>query len=176
MGNYCYLAAKLGDPVGQAQLFLSHSNIKEWHLLPFLDVEEIGSEGASPTEIEETAYEWGLNVAKFLKVKRLILYTDLNMLRYRIKVTRRLQRLYMLDLAFWSLGPPPNLRGWDLVMQQYDTARGVPGIVGPVDKDKLFVPMDSLTIKHNQTGSTPKPVHSPRNRNWPWIFRGNPRW
>ena len=157
VGNYCYCAGNRDDGVAQAQFFLQRSKIEVWHLLPFLDLEESGSEGATPSELTTCAMDWGNNVAHYLGVKRLILYTDQNMLRNRIRVTRALQKLYMLDLADWTLGPPPNLRGWDIVMQQYDTSRGVNGIVGPVDKDRIYVPLDSLQIHNNRVGSVPKP-------------------
>jgi GH25 family lysozyme M1 (1,4-beta-N-acetylmuramidase) len=163
VGNYCYAVANQGHGINQAQFFLDKSNIEAWHLLPFLDLEESGSEGATPAELEQFAVEWGQHVCAALKVNRLLLYTDQNMLRNRIKVTRRLQRLYALDLADWTLGPPPKLRGWNIVCQQYDTARGIPGIVGPVDKDRLYVPIDSLKIEHNRTGEIPLAVHSPTN-------------
>lgn len=164
VGNYCYLSGNRGDGVGQAQYFLSHTNIEPWHLLPFLDLEENGSDGATPNELTTCAMDWGNNVAKFLGVKRLILYTDQNMLRNRIRVTRALQRLYMLDLADWTLGPPPNLHGWDIVMQQYDTAHGCPGIEGPVDKDRLYVPLASLQIANCRTSNPPKP-NKPARKN-----------
>jgi GH25 family lysozyme M1 (1,4-beta-N-acetylmuramidase) len=165
VGNYCYLVANRGQGVAQGHFFLEHSDIRDWHMLPFVDVEESGSEGASPAEIEQCAYDWGVTVRKVLGVKRLIMYTDQNMLRNRIKVTKRLQSLYMLDLADWTLGPPPKIRGWDIVIQQYDTSRGVPGIVGPVDKDRLYVPKDTLIIDYCQQHDTPKPTAVKSNRN-----------
>jgi GH25 family lysozyme M1 (1,4-beta-N-acetylmuramidase) len=174
VGNYCYCVAKLGDGVAQANHFLNHSDIRDWHLLPFLDLEEQGSEGATPSELETCAMDWGQAVAAHFGVKRLLLYTDQNMLRYRIKVTKRLQRLYMLDLADWTLGPPPNLRGWDIIIQQYDTSHGVPGFKGPVDRNRLFVPAETLVIHHNRTGSVPKPIHSPKVRHIFPPFRGMP--
>jgi len=163
VGNYCYAQARLGRGVDQAAFFLAKSTIEGWHLIPFLDVEESGSEGAKPSEIEQFCVDWANTVCAALKIKRVMLYTDQNMLRNRIKVTKRLQQLFVLDLADWTLGPPPKLRGWDIVCQQYDTSRGVPGIVGPVDKDRLYVPLDSLKIEHNRTGSIPPPVCSPTN-------------
>jgi GH25 family lysozyme M1 (1,4-beta-N-acetylmuramidase) len=163
VGNYCYGKAKLGHGIEQADFFLKKSNIEAWHLIPFLDLEESGSEGAKPAELEQFAMDWGQHVCAALKISKVLLYTDQNMLRNRIKVTRRLQRLYVLDLADWTLGPPPKLRGWNIVCQQYDTSRGVPGIVGPVDKDRLYVPIDSLKIEHNRTGDIPLAEHSPTN-------------
>ena len=160
VGNYCYCAGNRDDGVAQAQFFLSHSEIQPWHLLPFLDLEENGSEGATRDELTTCAMDWGNNVAKFLKVPRLILYTDQNMLRNRIRVTRALQKLYMLDLADWTLGPPPNLRGWDIIMQQYDTSRNIAGISGPVDKDRVYVSLQSLQIASNREQPPPKPQHN----------------
>lgn len=146
VGNYCYAVAKYGDPVGQAQFFLSRSGIQPWHLVPFLDLEEAGSEGVSPKHLEQFAYEWAVQVTGFLGIKKVVLYTDLNMLRNRVLVTPRLRRLFLLDLADWTLGPPPKVPGWDLAFHQFDTSHGVPGFDGPVDRMRALIPLSELTI------------------------------
>lgn len=156
VGNYCYAVASIGSPVAQADFFLQHSFIEPWHLVPFLDLEESGSEGVSPKHLEAFAYEWGLHVTKALGIKKCLLYTDLNMLRNRVLVTPRLKRIFMLDLADWTLGPPPKLRGWNMVFHQFDTSHGVPGFSGPVDRMRALVPLTSLTIHALQHDNPPK--------------------
>lgn len=146
VGNYCYAVASLGDPLGQAHYFLSQSNIKNWHLLPFLDLEEIGSEGVSARHLEEFAYSWASVVTEYFKIPFVILYTDLNMLRNRIYQSRRLRDIFLLDVADWTLGPAPIVPGWRVVMHQFDTAHSAPGFTGPVDRDRALIPLDQLHI------------------------------
>lgn len=166
VGNYCYAVAKVGDPVGQAQYFLSHSDIQPWHLVPFLDLEEIGSEGVGPNQLEEFAYTWGREVAEYLGVPWLLLYTDLNMLRNRIRQTARLRKLYKLDVADWTLGPPPKVPGWDVVMHQFRTNRVLPGFTGPVDEDRCLVPLHQIQLANLRSSSRILPAPIPRVKAW----------
>lgn len=146
VGNYCYAVASLGDSLGQAHYFLSQSDIKDWHLLPFLDLEEIGSEGVSARGLESFAYQWASVVTQWLRVPHAILYTDLNMLRNRIYQSRRLRSIFLLDIADWTLGPAPKVPGWRVVMHQFDTARSAPGFTGSVDRDRALIPLEQLHI------------------------------
>lgn len=146
IGNYCYGVAKIGDPVAQAHYFLSQSDIRPWHLLPFLDLEEIGSEGVKPRDLEHFAYTWALEVTRFFKIPFVILYTDLNMLRNRVYQSRRLRNIFLLDVADWTLGPAPKVPGWRVVLHQFDTAHNVPGFAANVDRDRALVPLDHLHI------------------------------
>lgn len=175
VGNYCYAVAKLGVPVAQAEFFLAHSDIQRWHLVPFLDLEEIGSEGVSAANLEAFCMGWGWTVTKALGITNVILYTDLNMLNSRIRQTKRLRDLFLLDIADWTLGPPPKVPGWRVVMHQFRTNRGVPGFRGNVDEDRSLMPLERLTIaamqKHHPAPSPlPKPCRSiipPTVRNRP---------
>ena len=146
VGNYCYAVARLGAPRAQALLFLNRSDIKAYHLLPFLDLEEIGSEGVSARNLEAFAYEWGKVVTEQLGIPFVILYTDLNMLRNRIYQSARLRKMFLLDVADWTLGPPPKVPGWRVVMHQFRTNRVVPGFSGNCDEDRSLVPLDHLHI------------------------------
>ena len=161
VGNYCYAVAKLGDPVAQAHWFLSRSDIQRWHLAPILDLEESGSEGVSPKDLEAFAYTWAEAVTGFLGIKKCILYSDLNMLRNRVLVTRRLRSIFMLDVADWTLGPPPKVPGWNVVFHQYNTSAGIPGFTGPVDHMRALVPLSSLTVEALKTKTAPKPTKPP---------------
>lgn len=175
VGTYGYGVAKLGDPVAQAQLFLSMSVFKPWHLVPFLDVEENGSEGATPGEIEDFAYHFGLNVCHFLNIPWMMLYTDLNMLNWRIKQTRRLRKVFKLDIADWTLGPPPKVPGWDVVMHQYRTNRTLPGFSGPVDENRLLVDPKSVTLHALQSSSPKLPAPIPRTHIWQRAYTRLPK-
>lgn len=161
-GHYHFAEARNANPIGEAQHFLNNVHAHPWHLVPFLDLEELGSEGASPKQIEDYAYRWGNEVRHALGVKNLVLYTDLNMLRNRIRVTQRLRNLYLLDLAFWTKGPPPKVPGWRLVVHQFDDKGHVPGISGLVDRDRCLVPLQSLTIDALKVDSPPPAVEVDR--------------
>lgn len=156
VGNYCYGVASQGHASAQAEMFLAHSLIEPWHLVPFLDLEESGSEGVSPKHLEAFAYEWATVVTGALNIKRCVLYSDLNMLRNRVLVTPRLRRIFMLDLADWTLGPPPKVRGWDLAFHQFDTSHGVPGFNGPVDRMRALIPLGELTVHAMQAKNPSK--------------------
>lgn len=171
VGNYCYLVAREGRGQVQADYFLAHTEIQTYFLTPFLDVEEIGSEGCSPAEIEQCAYDWGKSVCATEGLRHVILYTDLNMLRFRIKQTRRLRELFLLDLADWTLGPPPRVPGWRMVFHQYNTSRGIPGFNGPVDHMRALVPLSSLTVEAMSSHNPPKPIKVRRVKSWQ-----RPRW
>jgi GH25 family lysozyme M1 (1,4-beta-N-acetylmuramidase) len=163
VGNYHFATALTGNPKGQAEWFLHCSNIEPWHLVPFLDLEELGSAGVSPKELENFAYVWGVTVTKALGIKQAMLYTDLNMLHNRILVTTRLRRLFLLDLADWTLGPVAKAKGWDTVLQQFDPFHNVPGFRGAVDRNRCFVPLDTLTIANMRQADPPRriPPQSP---------------
>lgn len=131
----------------EAAHFLTRLHAEPWHLLPTLDLEEVGSEGATPPQLEAFAVDFGLYVTRQLGVSRLILYTDRNMLEHRVRVTQRLRQLYLLWLA--DLSPAPHHpAGWSLVLWQYGWHGRVPGVAGQVDRDRALVPLDHLTIEH----------------------------
>lgn len=166
VGNYCYGVATLGDALPQAHFFLSRSDIRPWHLAPFLDIEEVGSKGASPRELESFAYWWGVAVTGFLRIPYCILYTDLNMLHNRILQTRRLRDLFLLDIAYWTNGPAPKVPGWRVVFHQYNTSKGIPGFHGSVDHMRALVPLESLTIANLQTRKPPKADRAKTVKPW----------
>ncbi len=161
-GTYHYAEAKHANPLGEAAHFLASSHFEPYHLVPFLDLEEVGSEGASPTTLEDYAFRWGDYVRKHLGVKRLVLYADLNMLRYRVKVTARLRQLYLLDVAYPTTGPAPKVPGWDLAFHQFDWHGHVPGVSGGVDRDRALVDLHALTIDQMKAGSPPQPKPPPK--------------
>lgn len=147
-GGYHFAEARHNDPVAEADHFLSVLKPQPWHLLPCLDLEETGSEGAPPEALEEFAYRFGKHVCDRLKLRCLVLYTDRNMLEHRIKTTARLQKLYRLWLADLSSSPHPPA-GWTLDLWQFNWHGHIPGIVGEVDLDRALVPLPSLTLHAN---------------------------
>lgn len=166
VGNYCYLVAREGRGQIQADWFRANTDWQPYFLIPFLDVEEIGSEGCSPAEIEQCMYDWGRVICATEGIRNVILYTDLNMLHNRIKQTRRIRNMFLLDLADWTLGPPPKVPGWRMVFHQYNTSRGIPGFSGPVDHMRALVPLSTLTFEAMSTHKPPKAIPAKRTRFW----------
>lgn len=164
VGNYCYAVARYGDAIGQANLFLNRTEVAPWHLLPALDLEESGSEGVSAANLESFVMAWGTHTAAMLGVRNLVLYTDLNMLRNRILVTRRLRSLYVLWLADWTKGPAPTVPGWRVVMHQFDPFHSIPGFSGPVDRDRSLVPLSTLQVENAKTRQAKGAKRLPRKR------------
>lgn len=154
-GGYHFARATAGRPEEQAQWFLDHANIQPWHLAPSLDLEELGSEHVGGTELETFAFEFGMFVTQALKIPRIILYTDLNMLHNQIHVTARLRGLFMLWLAYPTGTQCPVVPGWKQVLWQDSWHAHVPGISGEVDRNRALVPLDSLTVHALQEHGAP---------------------
>lgn len=145
-GGYHFAEAARHSGAAEAAHFLSRLHAQQWHLIPTLDLEETGSEGASKARLEQFAIDFGNTVKRQLGIRHLLLYTDRNMLTYRIKITPRLQAMYLLWLADLSR-TMHHPAGWRTVLWQFDWYGHVPGIVGQVDRDRALVPLDTLTMK-----------------------------
>jgi GH25 family lysozyme M1 (1,4-beta-N-acetylmuramidase) len=165
-GGYHYAAAKHKDGAAEAAFFVARLQAKPWLLLPFLDVEEQGSEGVSAKDLEAFCLSFGKAVCDALRIDMLVLYADGNMLHNRGLDTSAMQDRYLLDYAAPGTLQPPKVGDWRVCMWQFDWHGDVPGFTGPVDRDYLApgYTLEGLTIHAHQP---PKKAARPPRANPP---------
>ena len=135
------------DPRAQAGFFLHVAKLHKGMLVPFVDVEGAGNEGATGQQWREWLGEF-LHEMENVHNRRCGVYVSPGFAdTYEFSKAPWLRAFYLF-VAHWGVQKPRIPAPWvRAAIWQFTSTGHDPGVVGSVDQDEWFSTFDSLTVE-----------------------------